>query len=625
MSRLTTHASVHSIIAAALLLTSAVGQDIEVRQYDVQAIVEYPSHDDFVLQPAGDVRFRSQRGEGPAFGTGADEFVAWPFVDDDQLEELVYQLVIDAGVADEHAERLHLEHGVLSVSATPAVHEQLGAMLGYLESIATRRIDVECLLVEPATLDGLAPAWRSSGLTAAEFERVLEAEDAELHSLSARSGQRVATDSGTIHALLSDHEINQTGVIPVSNPVISTLNGGTRVELRPVFEPGGSRVVIDLSIGLREVSSVTKSIGRLLSDLQLPVLSEMLFSTTVLAAPGDVVLAGSIDGDEGTGDGRVAVLRVSTRVAAAAPAPGDGVVRVHDGSALLRSAAVRAWPLPRIELAESFGWKRYDADALHERMLERFGFQFEGQRDLAFHHSRWFLAGSPAEHDRAARFLQEEFARRVSPVRLDLRLVTLPRTAFVALRKRVDPDGVLPSDWESVLPADASQLRLQLAGLAGEVNCVRQTVVRGAIVGVEEVSGGTGFAIIQMSDPVSATFGEGVDFRYRIDPGRDGRARLLLYGDDVRSLGTRDLTARVPTIGAVSAEGRTRPGGSYSSGSDVVEDVKELTLTLPRQTVTDWSVSRDVPPGRDVLLKLEAVAGSQPRILVGRVSMPRRE
>lgn len=140
------------------------------------------------------------------------------------------------------------------------------------------------------------------------------------------------------------------------------------------------------------------------------------------------------------------------------------------------------------------------------------------------------------------------------------------------------------------------------------------------MVGVSQVSGGTGFAVIERSDPETDTCGEGIELRLRATfPPRAGTARLQLEGCEARIVKERGVTASFPLSSFVP--GKEVDGGEKhaSTAPTVTGKNCDAQLTLPHQTVQPWNVERDIPLDHDAILQASAGEGDAVTVLIGRV------
>jgi type II secretory pathway component GspD/PulD (secretin) len=100
-------------------------------------------------------------------------------------------------------------------------------------------------------------------------------------------------------AYIADLEVNQTGVIPVINPVIDVLNYGSILEVRPTIGYDRKYVVLEIQPTLAEqldsdVAILNLSGNFTVVPVELPVLSVTKIKTTITVPDGGTVLVGGL-------------------------------------------------------------------------------------------------------------------------------------------------------------------------------------------------------------------------------------------------------------------------------------------------------------------------------------------
>ena len=100
-------------------------------------------------------------------------------------------------------------------------------------------------------------------------------------------------------AYIQDLEVNQTGVIPVINPVIGVLNTGSILEVRPTISYDRKYVVLEIQPTLAEqigqdVAILTLAGNFTVVPVQLPIVSVTKIKTTVNVPDGGTVLLGGL-------------------------------------------------------------------------------------------------------------------------------------------------------------------------------------------------------------------------------------------------------------------------------------------------------------------------------------------
>ena len=130
------------------------------------------------------------------------------------------------------------------------------------------------------------------------------AKDQEIRRLN--SPRVTAFNTQTAHTLvvnqaayIQDLEVNQTGVVPVINPVIGVLNTGSILEVRPTISFDRKYVVLEIQPTLAEqigqdVAVLNLSGGNTTVPVQLPIVSVTKIKTTVNVPDGGTVLLGGL-------------------------------------------------------------------------------------------------------------------------------------------------------------------------------------------------------------------------------------------------------------------------------------------------------------------------------------------
>jgi len=100
-------------------------------------------------------------------------------------------------------------------------------------------------------------------------------------------------------AYIQDLEVNQTGVIPVINPVIGVLNTGSILEVRPTISYDRKYIVLEIQPTLAEQIGQDTAILTLAGNftvvpVQLPIVSVTKIKTTVNVPDGGTVLLGGL-------------------------------------------------------------------------------------------------------------------------------------------------------------------------------------------------------------------------------------------------------------------------------------------------------------------------------------------
>lgn len=571
------------------------------------------------------VTFDSSAEEEPGF------FLPWQrsgqgMFDDTETE---WRLLAPEALADSLEEHLEaqgfanaecsLEGQRLQVRAPPAALETVESFLGALEREARTRIGLQCILLSPRVLAGIAPGWASEGpyLPDGVFRKALLDPRSRLLSAVARNGQCVLAGSRAIRPLVVDSEVNQTGVIPVNNPVIETPPGGDYLMACPLLLPGSEGVWVDLSVGRLLLDAEQKEVGVDWGKLDFPRTEKRWLSTSAILEPGKVLVAGYL----GIEDGLVALVRA--RVQKPSGPPLDSSMSSHDLTLLLRQSG-RTWPgrtpdgrfwsnLPRLPL---------DIESIRKKLAAG-GIQGH----LSLDRARLIISGTAGEDVRSWVSRQLEDVCRLMAIDVGVWKVT--RAQLATLLDQTKDGSLLEAGWESEVPdlEKAGVDRYAVVGAAGQALGLFGATVKSFAVDATQVSGGTGFAIIQVSDPEIRSAGDGTELWVQAaTTSGPSHLRLTVGGLRTRILEERPVVATFPTLEPTSPGSGVSVGsgeeGSAAASAPLTHlwRVKNVTLTLPRQDVRCWSAEVDIPPGRDAILEIDARDGEDTAtVLVGRV------
>jgi hypothetical protein len=536
--------------------------------------------------------------------------------------EQVWEWIQGPGVASTENEetepdpvRTEFTHGRIIVTASRDVQARAGKLLEAIAALATEEIAVDCALVPVDVLKTAAPdeSWMGSIVTEAAFDAMLREPRTQLVSLTARRGAKATATSREAQGAVVAQEVNQTGVIPVVNPVVKGIPTGFKVELRAASVEEGERVWLRLVAGsfrgtLRQVDSDADQFG----TLELPTVDQTLLSTTVVVPAGEPTIVGLSELH-----GKLAlVVRAqprSDRARLTRDPLGDGTLwlaSIPD----LAGADERPWPTPQEGRLEAFSPAYRDPDDVLSEALHR-GWLPSEEIEIGLEASptgvvlAWGRSTSLESLRRGMGELEAEAHRTASVV---LELWNVPRARALEVRAAAARGKLLPDGWaDGLTQAEGGTLRRMATTSAhGETVGLFDAEVATYLVGSDQVSGGTGFAIVERSQPQTATCGTGGGLWLRADFSDDGgSARLRVEAADAVVEEVRSVEAVFPNLAGYVSE---------DEGSDAEMARTSLKLELPRQRVTHFAVDVTVPIGRDALLQTR-LDGDRGTLLVGRV------
>ncbi|MBI4606900.1 MAG: hypothetical protein HY721_33470, partial [Planctomycetes bacterium] len=512
----------------------------------------------------------------------------------------------------------------LRVTAPPAVQE---AVAGFLQALRARRarpvqVDVACV---PAEALGEAAGKVGAPLPSGELEVALgRAGERGLRvSLTTPNEVRRRAFGGRSRTYLSDFEVNQTGVVPVMNPVVGVLPLGITVEALPeaIAESGLWKLELRATV-LSEAGAAARR-ETCFGTIELPRVAEDTLET-VLSLPAEAaVVAGLFAAGQGP-ERRSFALVARLRPAAAPdlPAPGaageDLPARVHDLAFLLEPLAGEE-PIEEALLLNEI-----------EAAVDPLVWQ-EGESRLRWSQDgRHLLATAPAATQaRLKAYVDGLIAARAALAAHEVRVLEGPLEDVLAARREAEGGVLLPEGWT---PGGALReaLRAAAASIPGARLRARGLSTRAYVGDWNVVSGGTGFSILSVPDPEVHTAGEGFTLEAdgaRVEAGGALRADLAL--DECRTRLEASAEMLLPAdIGPVEAA----PGRRVAPGPDgapapapqprAATVWAPFTLDLPRQERRHAAGRLVLPPGRAAVVKAEEITGGLGRLVLLSASWP---
>ncbi len=529
-------------------------------------------------------------------------------------------------------EQVRLEGTALSIRASAEEHERIAERLEPLTA-ASEPVGIDAVLAPAEVLDAAFPGWRASGpegLPVEALEKALADPQSRSFRLEARSGELVASGGRTIGLFHAGSEVNQTGVLPVSNPVLVTPMAGARLEVLPVLLPGGGRVWLDVRMGSFHPEAEPRVAGDEWGRFDFPRVDETLVATRLMAERGKAIVAAVME----EGAPCALVLRVAApRTVAARRGSPAGRIAVHHLAPLLSQGGNFPWPFAPEKAEAGEGMRPPESEGIRSRLLAALGEGFEdragdGKRICSALSDRMVVAGPPDAHATVEAILGREAGERSRMVAIEVVAVEAPAPALTRIRGLTEGGpgggGVLPVGWETVVEAlkDVRLHRFAVRGCHRAVHAVRQARVRRFLTEYSRVSGGTGYSTVECIQPETSSCADGAEMRLRADldgdPARPGRtARLQVDGAIAAILDERELKVPYRLHGGSGSDGS--PSGAEPPRGSRSEREGTARLSLPRQKFTRWDLERRVPLGRHVVLQTESGEYGAV-VLIGRVS-----
>lgn len=511
---------------------------------------------------------------GFSFEDEEESMPAGVAVDPDTLIELIEEnLAQDSWEGDA---RLAVENGNLIVVNTAEVHREVEALLSRLHALRGRTIsfDVRTVLISRAGYEALK---LGPGGARALSPQQLEALGAQLTARQAvelerrqlSTPNRVGTEAATPTRVdfLGTYEVNQTGVIPVLNPLIEHGTQATALWLRPTLVADGRSMLLEVharSSRWNTEASQELSLKKLV-ELDLPRADYVALEETLLVKDGQAVIVGGVQATEtvepdvlaGLGwdakildDARVLFV-VQPRMEAPAEAKGEAPLK--QGRRELRVYNVALITGERREP---------QSDHLRGLLYDLNGYDYETRSALQLdvvvemlqenvspdswdHPSNWIrevgqdivaINQTPAVHASVRSFLSvlERGPRASQTVSFELFDLELPAARLDALFAAA-PGGRgsqrLSAESVEELLAEAST-RVIRWGAASTVNgspvAFESTRTARYLKGSESSSGGTGSVVSEVLQPVTDIVRSGWSLAVVPNALRDGRVALSL-------------------------------------------------------------------------------------------------
>ncbi len=536
--------------------------------------------------------------------------------------------------------------GRLQVVQPPEVQARVAAFLEELRAKVLRSTWIEQVFAPADLLDEVAPGWRTSGpfLTEAAFGKLLVDPRCRVHTRPVRIGQLSGVRGGERRAFLEDYEVSQTGVIPVLNPVDTVFDGGDCASFQVAAAGEGGRVRLDLLMQNRILESREVKISSYFGPFDLPTIEENVLWLSATLPVGRPFVAGEVSGGPAGKEGMLCVVRAlpseGVKAAPSAPSapstPAGRTVRIHDVPAgMFPPIAKELWGYRRPETMDFGGDEEQPARGSFGEMLGEFREDVEKRASNELGNEEenliWIVRGPFIVSAGSARF-QEIVAQSLRsweepPVLAiaDIRLLQIARASLAGLASQKEPSGVLRAGWESALKPEAQEFRCALTGLPGHMISAARARTETIIPDVVPVSGGTGFSIIEIVDPVAERISSGFAFLASVREVSGGKVELRWQGVLAQTDTSKKQKIAIPIVEsfAPGAQPSAQPAQEpQASGARTNITLQEFELHEPHQQVRQWNSRVDVPPGRDAVLDVWT-EGETAYVLVGSARIAR--
>ncbi|HVR75154.1 MAG TPA: hypothetical protein VMT52_12510 [Planctomycetota bacterium] len=484
--------------------------------------------------------------------------------------------------------------------AAPETPLAAAALRRRLEEHWTRSVTVEVAFVSPDAVEVGAPG-SSPWLSEEVFDKACAESQpaAEVAQAGTPMGQRLRLLPRRVRRQVTDQEVQQTGVVPVVQPVVTSLPDGIFVEATAHATPDEALLRVDLRVDRHRLEPMVETRRLPDGDIELASGSSQLFAGCVLVPPRRTVIAGFVRTPGPTGpDGFLLLVRLTPW--ARNPDPSSpGPVECIDIGAITE-------PFPRSRALDGLIWRPEDSlstdpppgpvsKSVLDEAIQR-GESAQGVR--CSHVERSVLVGGEPAGARSVRESLSLLARSaLRPLVVELWEGEVDDATLEALSK----GAATAKEWLEQRRRDG--LRVRILCTSGADASIAAFAARAHVSDLNRVTGGTGFSIIEVGDVDVRTAGEGVALDLRCEP---------VAGQDAIQLSLRGELARKPSFERHSRTRSPRVEGGRPAAKNVPGDsLGWIQIDLPDEDSDRWRHYAPAPYGQPVLLQaLPDPAGS---------------
>ena len=246
---------------------------------------------------------------GFGFGFG-EEYAEEPlaFYEGDTIADMIREYVQPDSWDELRSASIEYRNGILVVTHTARVHEEIAAFLAELRSRAASQltIDVRGIRLSGADLD--AVLGDASALVVSEdgerrLAKLLEEGRATVlfaGAVQCVNTQRVNLTELTRRSYVQDYDVEIAEASSIADPIVQVLEEGVVVDVRPFLAGNGELAILEVRADLAHLDGMGE-IETPVGNIELPKLSILRIRTTLATAIGrSVVIGGTVaDGDEG--------------------------------------------------------------------------------------------------------------------------------------------------------------------------------------------------------------------------------------------------------------------------------------------------------------------------------------
>ena len=486
----------------------------------------------------------------------------------DQVVDMIRETVARESW-DEEGCSLNSSWGSVVVKNKPAVLDEVGKFLDWLQTALMRPVTVELYRV-PA-----GKVTQSGALSAAEVKRLIALPGVKTQArLELPSGRTRRVRAGTTVSFLGDYDVEVAQSAQVADPLIMVLHDGLDLRIRTQVTPDG-RVCVRVmgrdssleKLQLRDADSTW--VGR----IQFPVVDSQVVMGTGVVEAGGGMLFGAAQGDD---DGVFLVRATPRKVADRSPIGGCALIPLGAGTIAqpqagplrLGSPARSGESSTQIEDGDREEIRLISPDGVIEMCrtaVDPAGWDEDPYRSLWIINGQLFVKGPDKVLDGVRKLVTGISDSYLKNVGLEVRM---------GLVSSEDAAGAASGQADLAALAGRLDTKTWISTLAGEdfrqMLGREQAYLKDHDVEIAEKA--------TIADPVVATIFSGIAFQGRIS--RVGRGRLGLRGQFV----IQDLDGEVTAV----------DGNANDIG----------VVDVPSTGITEADVTQTLDDGRWTLLRL---------------------
>ncbi len=502
----------------------------------------------------------------------------------------------------------------LSVRQTVEVHKQIDAFLKRLRARRARMIFFEAILVPARVLNGM-----DSELTDEEYRSITKAVNQNQKSLilTIYNDQTLNTFQGKIQTQLYDHEVNSTGVIPTRNPSIRKIPLGLTIEIHPSVIPSTGKIHTRVKVASIQRAGETLKHSGIMGDLEFIPLEKQSIQTELVLSPDRMTIAGYFEdrslGDKSKGLALLIKAKPFDTQKPIDPPPVDPdlfIQRAYDISFLLKRLS-------------SEGDHNFETEILYSVTPEIWR---DDRSDLDISTSGFIQAIAPKKtHEALLKWIQRKTELAGKKISGKVQAFETDLPTLLAIRSQAPNDIFSNDNWKTQYK---DKLKLLYSGALSGLSRTHlksgSYKTRGYISDYETVSGGTGFSIIPLTDPVIREAGNGVTFDLFVHQTLNSTSALVNLK---LAFYKTDFSKSLKILTPYNLEKTDTPGARTSNtDSSTIYNSMRLTwlpsiVELPKQTLNSCEIRRRVQFGKESLLQIQQGQGTKWLLYTGTITV----